>query len=258
MSGVRYEVRGPVATLTLDEPENRNALSASLVDGLGDSLTRAVTDSSVRTIVLTNTGGTFCAGADLRGGGTPRWTPTELYQLILDGPKPVVGRIAGHCLGGGLGLAAACDISLASTDARFGFTEVRIGVAPAIISVVVLPKLRAADAAELMLTGRRFLAPEAARLGLVNRAVPPEQLDAELDGLLSDLLAGGPQAQTSIKALLRRVPQLDRDAAFTEMTALSRDLFDSAEAAEGIAAFRARRPAAWVSGGQSVAAGLHS
>lgn len=258
MSGVRYDVHGPVATLTLDEPDNRNALSESLVDGLGDGLTWAAAEDSVRLIVLTNTGTTFCAGADLRGGGTPRWTPTELYQLILNGPKPVVGRIAGHCLGGGLGLAAACDISLVSSDAKFGFTEVRIGVAPAIISVVVVPKLRAADASELMLTGRRFAAAEAASLGLVNRAVPPEQLDAELDGLLTDLLAGGPQAQTAIKALLRRLPRLDRDAAFVEMTALSRELFVSAEAAEGIAAFRERRPAAWMFGGESVAAGLHS
>lgn len=257
-SGVRYEVRGAVATLTLDEPDNRNALGESLVNGLGDNLQRASADESVRAIVLTNTGSTFCAGADLRGGGTPRWSPTELYQLILDAPKPVVGRIAGHCLGGGVGLAAACDISVVSTEARFGFTEVRLGVAPAIISVIVVPKLRCADAAELMLTGRRFTAAEAALLGLVNRAVPADRLDEQVQGLLEELVAGGPRAQAEIKALLRRVPALERDAAFAEMSVLSRELFASDEAAEGIAAFRERRSAAWVAGGESVAARVHA
>ncbi|GAA0623708.1 enoyl-CoA hydratase family protein [Sporichthya brevicatena] len=257
--GVRSEVRGGVATLTLDEPDNRNALSESLVNGLGDGLARACADESVRVIVLTNTGSTFCAGADLRGGGgAPRWSPTEIYQLILDAPKPVVGRIAGHCLGGGVGLAAACDISVVSAEARFGFSEVRLGVAPAIISVIVLPKLGRAVAAELMLTGRRIGGAEAASTGLVNRAVPMDQLDAEVAGLLAELLAGGPQAQMQIKTLIRRVPQLERDAAFAEMTVLSRQMFGSAEAAEGVAAFRDRRPAAWAAEGENRAARVHA
>lgn len=247
MTGVRYELDGPVAMLTLDEPDNRNALSPSLVDGLGEGLERAAADPDVRAVVLTNSGGTFCAGADLRGGaGRPRYSPTELYQLIMDSPKPVVGKIAGHCMGGGLGLAAACDISVAERDVRLGFTEVRLGVAPAIISVVVLPKLGRADASELMLTGRRFTAERAVELGLLNRAVPAEQLDEVVGRLLEELVAGGPSAQAHIKTMLRSVPALARDDAFEAMTALSRDLFATAEATEGIAAFRERRPAAWV------------
>jgi methylglutaconyl-CoA hydratase len=124
--------------------------------------------------------------------------------------------------------------------------------------VIVVPKLRCADAAELMLTGRRFTAADAALLGLVNRAVPADRIDEEVQGLLDELMAGGPHALAQVKALLRRVPALERDAAFAEMSLLSRELFTSDEAAEGIAAFRERRPAAWAAGGESGAARVHA
>jgi methylglutaconyl-CoA hydratase len=247
VSGVRYERDGALAVLTLDEPDSRNALSATLLDELGDGLERASGDPEVRVVVLTNTGTTFCAGADLRdGGASPRWSPTAVYEAILDAPKPVVGRIAGHCMGGGLGLAAACDVSIVADDARMGFTEVRLGVAPAIISVIVLPKLRATDAAELMLTGRRLSGREAADLGLLTRAVAREGLDGAVVEVVEELLAGGPAAQAAIKELLRVVPALSREEAFAEATRLSQQLFASEEAGEGIAAFREGRPAAWV------------
>jgi methylglutaconyl-CoA hydratase len=236
--------------LTLDEPDNRNALSATLLDGLGDGLERAMGDADVRLVVLTNTGTTFCAGADLRGGGEPRWSPTAVYEAILDAPKPVVGRVGGHCMGGGLGLAAACDVSIVAEDARMGFTEVRLGVAPAIISVIVVPKMRAVDAAELMLTGRRFSGREAADLGLLTRAAASDALDGSVAEVVEQLLAGGPGAQASIKGMLRDLPGISRDRAFAEMTRRSQALFASEEAREGIAAFRERRPAAWVPAGR--------
>ena len=239
-----------VATITLDRPDNRNALSAEVVDGLADHLDLAVADDAVRVIVLTNAGTTFCAGADLKAGTarSPRRTLPHVLTTMLDSPKPVVGRIAGHCMGGGVGLAAACDISVVSDDAKVGFTEVRIGVAPAMISVVCLPKMRRADAAELFLSGERITAARAVDVGLLNRAVPRDALDAAVDEVVEKLVAGGPLALAAAKRLLRDVPDLSRDDAFAMTEVLSAELFASDEAAEGMAAFREKRPAPWVPG----------
>jgi len=157
----------------------------------------------------------------------------------------VVARIAGHCVAGGIGLAAACDISIADDAARFGFTEVRIGVAPAIISVVCLPKLRRADALELFLSGERISAARAAEVGLITRAVPAADLDAEVAAVVARVLAGGPSALAAAKRLVYTIPGMDRDAAFTRTTEVSQALFASAEAAEGMAAFREKRLPSW-------------
>ncbi len=158
----------------MDQPHNRNALTPALLGGLAGGLEAALADTAVRVIVLTHTGPAFCAGADLSGGGAPPAAAGagRHPRRDQDAPKPVVARIAGHCLGGGVGLAAACDLSIAEEAARFGFTEVRLGVAPAIISVVCLPKLRRADALELFLSGERISAGRAAEVGLITRAVP--------------------------------------------------------------------------------------
>lgn len=242
-----YELAGGVATITLDRPESRNALSGELVDSLGDDLTRALADDAVRVIVLTNSGPAFCAGADLKGSEGPRrWDLPAVLQRMLDAPKPVVGRIAGHCLGGGVGLAAACDLSIAADDARFAFTEVRVGVAPAIISVVCLPKLRRADALELFLTGERITAERAAQVGLITRSAPRAELDGAVAAIVASLLAGGPGALAAAKDLVMRVPAMERDAAFTWAADVSARLFASAEAAAGIAAFRDKSRPPWV------------
>ena len=194
-------VDGAVATITLAEPDRRNVLSPQMLAALGDHLRAAVEDTSVRSIVLTNEGDTFCAGADL---STPGVSPgasglAEVLELILDAPKPVVGRIAGHCMGGGVGLAAACDISVARRSARFGFTEVRVGVAPAVISVVCLPKLRRADALDLFLTGERISADRAAEVGLITAACDDDELDAVIAAKLDALHRGGPSALAAAK-----------------------------------------------------------
>ncbi|GGM82712.1 enoyl-CoA hydratase-related protein [Dactylosporangium sucinum] len=249
MTAVRYEARHGVATLTLAEPENKNALNARIINGLGDGLSAAAADEAVRVIVLTHEGTTFCAGADLKGGGpaqTPRYSFPDVLAGIQDSPKPVVAVLRGHCMGGGVGLAAAADLSVASTDVTFGFTEVRIGVAPAMISVVCLPKLSRADAAELFLTGRRIPAAQAAEVGLINRAVEPAELDQEVSGLLDEIVAGGPRALAASKRLLSTVPTMSRSEAFEFTQTLSTELFRSSEAGEGIAAFRERRPPAWI------------
>jgi methylglutaconyl-CoA hydratase len=245
-----------VATITLNRPENRNALSVELVNSLGAHLDQALDDPAVRVVVLTNVGNTFCAGADLKaaqasGGasaaaGAGGRSFLEIFDQILDSPKPIIGRLAGHALAGGLGLAASCDISVASDQATFGFTEVRIGVAPAVISVVCLPKLRRADALELFLTGERVSAARAAEVGLITRAVAHDDLDAAVADVVGKVVRGGPQALAASKQLIARIPEMSRAEGFAWTGPLSASLFMSEEGQEGIGAFREKRDAAWV------------
>ncbi len=254
MAVVESELSGGVLTVTLADETRRNALSRQLLSELSAVLDAADADPEVRVVVLTNVGSTFCAGADLSeqaaGGGPPEpgslSDPRVLFARFRRAPKPYVGRIAGHCVAGGMGLAAALDITVAADDVRFGFTEVRIGVAPAMISVVCLPKLRPADARAAFLRGRRFEAPEAARIGLINAAVPRDQLDAEVDAVVGDLLAGAPGALAATKQLLAEVPRMPEEEAFAWTGALSASLFAGEEAREGITAYLEKRPATWV------------
>jgi methylglutaconyl-CoA hydratase len=251
MALVETDLAGGVLTVSLADEANRNALGGRLVAELMAALDDADADPTVRVVVLTNTGTVFCAGADLseRSSDAPPAAvrgPQDLFGRFARSSKPYVGRIAGHCVAGGMGLAAAMDVSIAVEDARFGFTEVRVGVVPAVISVVCLPKLRTADARSAFLRGNRFSAPEAARMGLINAAVPAERLDAEVDGVVTDLLAGGPEAIAAAKQLLREVPGLPVDEAFRWTAELSARLFATDEAREGMTAFLEKRPAAWV------------
>jgi methylglutaconyl-CoA hydratase len=244
---VSFEVSRGVATITMDHPENRNALTPTLIGEVAGGLAQAVADRTVRVVVLTHSGPAFCAGADLKApasSGVPEGL-VELLEAILDAPKPVVCRIAGPCLAGGVGLAAACDLSIASDDASFGFTEVRLGLAPAIVSVVCLPKLRASDARELFLTGQRISAERAERAGLINRAVPAADLDAAVGSVIDQLCAGAPDALAAAKRLVA-MPSSMRAEAFAAARDLSARLFAGEEAAAGIAAFRSRQPAPWV------------
>jgi methylglutaconyl-CoA hydratase len=250
-SYIETSLDGGVFTVTLADEARRNALGAELVSELVDVLDAAEGDAEVRVIVLTNKGTTFCAGANLAARSTETApsavrSPQELFGRVRRSAKPYVGRIAGHCIAGGVGLAASMDISIVADDAKFGFTEVRVGVAPAVISVVCLPKMRPADARAAFLRGNRFPAAEAARIGLVNAAVPRDQLDAEVDAVIGDLLAGHPDAIAASKQLLDRVPTMDVDDAFVWTSDLSSRLFTSEGAQEGMAAFLEKRQAAWV------------
>lgn len=244
-----------VATITLDQPERKNSLGSELVEALGDALEAAIADPAVRVIVLTNTGNTFCAGADLKdakpgiSGNTGR-TFVNVFEQILASPKPVIGRIDGHATGGGVGLVAACDISVMRDDAKIGFTEVRLGVAPAVISVVCLPKMRRADASELFLTGERFTPARAVEVGLINNAVPAAELDAQVEHYVAMIVQGGPLALAAAKELINRVADMDRNDAFVWTAVRSRELFESDEATAGIAAFRERSAAPWVPAGR--------
>jgi len=247
-----YGVVQGVATITLNRPDNKNALSVELVNSIGDHFQTAQNDEKVRAILFTNNGNTFCAGADLKANqpGVPQPTArhsfVEILDDIIESPKPVFGRIAGHCTGGGVGFAAVLDVSIAADDIVIGFTEVRIGVAPAVISVVCLPKLRRADASELFLSGERIPASRAAEVGLINRSVPREKLDAEVKEALDKVVRGGPNALAAAKQLVSKVPQMTREDAWEWTAELSQSLFQSTEAEEGITAFRERRDASWV------------
>lgn len=240
-----------VMTITLADEQNRNALSSDLIEQLLSAIDAADADPDTRVIVLTNRGRVFCAGADLRAPSTGRRgvpTAVDLFSRFAESPKPFVGRIAGHCVAGGMGIAAAMDVSVAVDTAKMGFTEVRIGVAPAMISVLCLPKMRAAEASAAFLRGNRFLAPEAARMGIINAAVPADRLDEEVDGIVSDLMLGGPEALAACKALTRNVPSMSIEAAFEWTSRLSAELFSSEEAREGMKAFVEKRPPSWVFG----------
>jgi methylglutaconyl-CoA hydratase len=243
-----------VLTVTLADEERRNALSAQLVGELVEAFQAADRDPSVRVVVLTNRGRVFCAGANLSErsgdvGAKAIGSPVDLFGHVRRSPKPYVGRIAGHCVAGGIGLAASLDISVAIDDVTFGFTEVRLGLTPAMISVVCLPKMRPAEAREAFLRGNRFPAGEAARLGLVNTAVPADQLEAEVDAVVADLLLGGPEAIVASKQLLAQVPGMPIDEAFAWTSELSGRLFASEEGREGMTAYLEKRSPSWADPG---------
>lgn len=255
---VLLEVSGPVATITMNRPDARNMLTASGMALLAEHVRTAGADEAVRVIVLTGSGNTFCSGADLRGAsaadassftGSGPGALVAVLEAMLDSPKPVIARVQGHVAGGGNGLVAAADLSVAAESAKFAFSEVRLGLAPAVISVVCLARMHRADAQELLLTGDRVPASRMVTAGMVNRVVPDAELDAAVDGWVQSLVAGGPEALGHTKDLLRVVPGMGRAEAFAHTAALSAQLFASPEAAAGMTAFLSRTPAPWVSQG---------
>ncbi|MFF8290944.1 enoyl-CoA hydratase family protein [Streptomyces sp. NPDC016309] len=235
-----------ITTLTLDSPDNRNALSARLVGELAGALDDCGKDPAVRAVVLTHTGPTFSAGADLKAPPSP-YTFVALLRAIVELPKPVVARVDGHVRAGGLGILGACDIVAAGTGVDFALTEVRIGVAPSVISLSLLPRLDPRAASRYYLTGERFDAAEAARIGLVT--VVGDGVDG-VDGVLAPVLDGlrkaSPQGLAEAKRLVtaRVLETFERDA--EDLVQRSASLFASAEAREGMTAFLERRDPAWV------------
>ncbi len=246
---VRREHDRGIATVTLDSPHNRNALSTRLVAELHEALAAAGADGDTRAVVLTHTGTTFCAGADLSeatSGQSPTSAPlnlAELLRAIVELPKPVVARVTGHVRAGGLGLLGACDISAAGPDATFAFTEARIGLAPAIISLPLLPYLDPRAAARYYLTGERFGPAEAARIGLVTVT---GEVDDVLAPILDGLRRGSPQGLAESKRLTTAAVRRSFERDTQDLAATSARLFSSAEAREGMTAFLERRDPAWV------------
>ncbi len=251
---VTYGVEAGVATLTLSSPVTRNVLTADSMAAMRDHLRAAAEDVAVRVVVLTGEGSTFCAGADLSGalaGDTDSFTSSgpaaiaALLEAMLDHPKPLVARVQGHVAGGGNGLVAACDIAVAAESAKFAFSEVRVGVAPAVISVVCLAVMHRRHAQELLLTGERVSAQRVLEAGLVTAVADDDALDAVVSSYVDALMLGGPEAMGHTKNLLLRVPRLTRDEAFAFTAELSGSLFASAEAREGMGAFLERRSPTW-------------
>ncbi len=249
---VRSSVAGGVATITLDSPTNRNALSRAVRAGLRDALDAAVADPTVRVLVLAHSGPVFSSGMDLKeeavaaaGQEGVRELPAIL-QRLAGSPKPVVAQVAGPARAGGLGLMAASDIVVAADSATFAFTEVRVGLIPAVISLPVLRRMQPAAARRLLLTGQQFDAAEAERFGLVDIVVPAVDLPSTVVEVCGELLAGGPRALAGTKRLLA-VGAEDSDERYADLLDLSARQFGSAEAREGGAAFREKRSPVWPS-----------
>ncbi|WP_210687403.1 enoyl-CoA hydratase family protein [Mycolicibacterium sp. GESEQ-9] len=250
---VHYRVQGAVARLTLDSPHNRNALSTALVEQLHQGLADAADERGVRVVVLDHAGGTFCAGADLSeaAGQDPGDVAvdraremTRTLRAILELPIPVIGAIDGHVRAGGMGLVGACDLVVAGPKSTFALTEARIGVAPSIISLTLLPKMSPRAAGRYFVTGEKFGAAEAAEIGLITEAT--EDVESAVSALTAEISKGSPQGLATSKALttasiLRR---FDEDA--EALTRQSAQLFVSDEAREGMMAFLQKRPPSWV------------
>lgn len=260
---VRAQTADGIATITLDSPHNANALSFRLLTELTAELERAMADPAVRVVVLTGAGKVFCAGADLKeasstptaggsGGSSPRVGTAAaplmsgVMRLVWDSPKPVICRVNGAARAGGIGLVAAADIAIAADSASFAFSEVRIGVVPAVISVPCLRRMPSRAAAEYFLTGEVFDARRAAEIGLLTKAVAADDLDAETERYARMLLRGAPRALAATKEVLRAGQADGFAVGLTKMAELSATFFGSDEAREGMAAFAAKRDPSWV------------
>ncbi|HEY0890853.1 MAG TPA: enoyl-CoA hydratase family protein [Nocardioides sp.] len=242
---VHYVVSGDVATITLDSPHNRNALSRQLVTELAGRLAEADADDTVKVVVLAATGKVFCSGADLSEAATVPMVEgaraiVALQRSIVAHTKPVVVRLQGAVRAGGIGIVAAADIVVAAEPATFALTEVKLGLTPAAISLTVLPRLTSRAASYAFLTGETFTAADAVAMGLVTRAVPADDLDAEVERVCASLATGAAQGLRETKGLLSR-DLLERiDARGEDLSQLSARLFGSDEAREAMLAFLSR------------------
>jgi enoyl-CoA hydratase len=246
---VHYAVERAIATITLDSPANRNALSAQLVGELSGHLASAAADDDVRAVVLTHTGTVFCAGADLKeqaGEGGPEEGTKRMLALlrgIVELPKPVVVRLDGAVRAGGIGIVGACDIALASNNTSFAFTEVRLGLAPAIISLTTMGRMTERAISRYYLTGEKFDAGTAAECGLITLAT--DELDAAVEQVADALRDCSPQGLAETKLVTMHDVLLTFDGRAADMQALSARLFASEEAREGMLAFLQKRPPRW-------------
>lgn len=242
---VHYRVDDGVASLALDSQHNRNALSRQLVGELLEGLARAEADDGVRVVLIRAEGRTFCSGADMReaAGGMEQTARmmVDLQRRVVTLPKPVVVRAHGNVRAGGIGIVAAADVAVSAHDANYAFTEVRLGLVAAAISLSVLPRMTDRSAALTFLTGDVFSGVEAERMGLVTRAVPEEELNLEVDEICASLAKGHPQGLRETKLLLGRGLLARIDEHGDDLAALSARLFGSEEAKAAMRAFLDRK-----------------
>lgn len=254
METVQVEAQGGVTTVRLHRPDVRNALDEVLISELTQAF--AGLPGSTRAVVVAGSGPAFCAGADAQWMRRSKSFSREenqrdaaalaaLLKAIDECPFPTVARVHGPALGGGVGLVAACDISVADEQAQFGFPEVRLGLVPAVISTFVLPRIGARAARRYFLTGERFAAPQAMAIGLIHETAPANALDGRVDGILRELLQGAPRALGAAKLLIRSVAALPRDRAIEESIRTISEIRVAPEAQEGLAAFLEKRKPNW-------------
>lgn len=250
-------IEGPVAHVRLARPDVRNAFNAGLIAALTATFKELGAHDTVRAIVLSGEGKVFCGGADISWmrssldlsydeNVADAERMSDMFRAIDRCPKPVIGRIHGAALGGGAGLAAVCDIVLAASDAVFGFTEVKLGIIPAVISPFVLAKIGASHARALFLTGERFDAKRAQHIGLVHEVVVADTLDVCIERVLNEVLTAGPAAVAEAKALIPRVLACTYDESRDVTSDTIARLRASDEGQEGLRAFLERRKARWI------------
>jgi len=246
---VHVVVDDEVVTITLDSPANRNALSRQLVGDLNAALDvaeAAVESRTGRVIVLTHVAPAFCAGADLkerRSGPSDSAPMVGAMKRLMDVPAPTIAAVKGPARAGGVGLMASCDLAVVQSDIIFAFTEVRIGVAAAIISVPILARVTPSKLRSAFLTGETFTAEFARNAGLITHVT--DDVDATVAELCLGVRMGAPRAVAESKRMMRVVPGLERDEAFQQMRLLSDELFESADGAEGMASFAEKRKPRW-------------
>ena len=256
MALVEIERDGAVAHVWFNRPEVHNALSAELGEALVGALAALAGEAACRVVVLGGRGPSFCAGADIGGMKASANATFEqnlaeagrlggMFAAVAEFPKPVVGRIHGGVYGGGVGFACACDVAVAADDAKFGLTEVRLGILPALISPYVIRRLGDRHARELMLTGERFDAATALGVGLVHHVVPGAELDAKVAERVRELLKGGPAAQARVKQLLARWNETTWSDYRDGLPRTLADVRGTGEARDGLAAFFEKRLPKW-------------
>jgi methylglutaconyl-CoA hydratase len=257
MATIQLSLRRGTTRVTISRPDVRNAFNAEVIRELRDAFVAIGADPAVRCVVLAGEGRTFCGGADvnwMRGALELNYDEnvadaeamSDMFRSIDRCPKPVIGRIHGAALGGGAGLVAVCDIAVTSDDAIFGFTEVKLGIIPAVISPFVIAKIGISHARALFPTGERFDARRALAIGLVHQVVAPDELDRTVDRVADELRSAGPQAVAAIKALIPTVAAAGYDATRGITAAAIARLRTSDEGQEGLRAFLERRPASFV------------
>jgi methylglutaconyl-CoA hydratase len=256
MSSVLIEHDGPILRLTLNRPDVRNAFDEDVIQRLSTAASRASEDSSLRAVVLAGTGKAFCAGADIAWmakavaySRQENLSDAEDLARLLERldtlPVPVIGRIQGPALGGGVGLAAICDIVVAADDAVFALSEVKLGILPAVVAPYVLRKIGVSAARELFLTGVRFDAARARQIGLVHDVVPESDLDAAVQRRLDDVLGAGPQGIAKAKALIREIAGAHPEDVIGITTNAIASQRVSEEGQEGLRSFLEKRKPSW-------------
>jgi methylglutaconyl-CoA hydratase len=253
---LKYEIKDKLAFITFNRPEIHNAFNSTVIDEMSAAFSNVVKDTTIRAVIITGEGKSFCAGADLnwmkavKDAGYEKNLKesnnlADLFYQIYTCPLPVIGRINGAAIGGGTGFVALCDIAIAARSAKFSFSEVKIGLVPACIGPYVIKKMGEGRARELFITGERMTADRAFEVGLINKVVDDSRLDAAVDELIQSLLTSGPNAIAVAKKLVNEVPPMTPEQFRPYTAEMIARLRDSDEGQEGMDAFLNKRKPKW-------------